>query len=234
MKNFQQTAKGSALGRRGNRFRTRSLSVATTGLAVSIASEPAAAAIISNLAVGANTGDTFSVDPTGLGLLAEIELTTSGMMNIKLSLDSPNGNGGNPNSNVLFASFPDTGMMPTDFLTLLNSGDTVDGSLSFTDEAFLTPGGSANSGWSAGETGYAGFVIDDGLGTPLYGWAQVQYNSSGTTVSVTQFAYDDSGLDIGAGYVPEPSTLLLVGIGLAGLSAASHRQRRALPSGSNV
>jgi hypothetical protein len=202
-------------GRRSNRFRARSLEVAALGLAASSVPDVASAAIIYDLSLANSPASTFSVDGTVAG---EIDLISNigGMGGLELILEAPTGMG--TGSTLELSVFSGGGMNPPDFLSFLNPGDTVDGSLTYATEAFMVEGGVTNPAWTPGVTGYAGFVFDDGSGIPLYGWLEIEFAASGTDFTVLGFAYDDSGATIAAAAIPEPSTLLLVGLGLAGLS----------------
>lgn len=87
-------------------------------------------------------------------------------------------------------------------------------------------GGADSSAWPGldqGFLGYLGFAFDFADGSLHYGWAQIgvkAYNKddlSSFEVSVYGYGYetqDDVG--IGAGYLPEPSTLALFAIGAIG------------------
>ena len=81
-------------------------------------------------------------------------------------------------------------------------------------------------GWGNGNsatTGYAGFQFDLD-GTSVYGWMKVRVESNSFTLE--QWAYDNTGAGIEVGAIPEPSTALLLGLGLAGLAAAGVKKRR--------
>jgi hypothetical protein len=79
-----------------------------------------------------------------------------------------------------------------------------------------------NPDWAVGTTGYAGFTFDLGSG-PLYGWLQIHFDASGTDFTVQQWAYDDAGVPITVGTIPEPSVAILLGLGVAALAAAWKR-----------
>ena len=112
----------------------------------------------------------------------------------------------------------------------LNLGDTVDGSLSeaYNGEplGYLMRDNVPGQGWGNGNsatTGYAGFQFDLD-GTSVYGWMKVRVESNSFTLE--QWAYDNTGAGIEVGAIPEPSTALLLGLGLAGLAAAGVKKRR--------
>ncbi len=220
-------AGSSSLRRRSNRFRSRSLEVAAVGLAASALPGTASAVIIYDSSVGTSSGTTFSIDGTISG---EIDLVASmAMGGTDLIFEAPAGMGMNPGSTLQLSVFSSGGMNATDFLTLYNPGDTVDGSLNFASEAFMVDSPVINPVWAPGTTGYAGFVFDTGSG-PLYGWLQVEFDISGTDFTVLQFAYEDSGAPIGVAISPELGTGVLVGLGLVGLSVLFRKRRRASPS----
>ena len=79
-----------------------------------------------------------------------------------------------------------------------------------------------NEQWAVDTTGYAGFTFDLGSG-PLYGWMQIHFDASGTDFTVQQWAYDDAGAPITVAAIPEPSVVILLGLGVAALAAAWKR-----------
>ena len=207
---------------RKNRFRSRSLGAAATTAAATGLADTASATIIFDWTSSYSPNETFSFVGTAA---SELELSSTGMMgDLDLSLEGPTGMG--PDSTVELSIFTvGMGMNAVDYLTLYSYGDTVDASLVFTSEGFLVEDGVTNPVWAPGTTGYAGFVFDNGTG-PLYGWLQLEFDASGLDFTVTQWAYDDTGIPITVGMVPEPGTGLLLGLGLAGLAAGLKRRRR--------
>lgn len=216
----------SAFGRRSNRFRSRSLEAAALGLAASSLPDTASAAIIYDLSLSQSPGSSFSIDINNT-IASQIDLISSvGMGGLDLTFEAPVGMGMNPGSTIELSVFSSGGMNPTDFLSLLNAGDTVDGSLSYATQAYMVDFPDLNPAWTPGQTGYAGFLYDDGGGTTFYGWLQVQFDATGTDFTVLGYAYDNTGAAIDAATIPEPSTALLLGLGLAGLSIKFRKRIR--------
>jgi len=146
------------------------------------------------------------------------------MMGVDLILETPAGMAMAPGSTVQLYVSSSGG---TDYLAFLSAGTTVDSSLNpdFAGEAFMRADQTVNPTWSPGATGYAGFVFDNG-GVPNYGWLQLQFDLNGTNFTVLQFAYDDMGNSIETGLNPEPSTAILLGLGLACLSGLFRKRGR--------
>lgn len=216
----------SPLGRKTNRFRARSLAVAAVGLASSGFADNASATIIYDLTLNEGPGDTFSVDGSLAGTIALIT-ENAGMMQVNLWLEEPAAM--MSASTVQLAVTPEGGLGSTGFLTLLNAGDTIDGSLGYGDRGYMVEGPTINPTWAEGVTGYAGFVFDNGSG-PLYGWLQIRFDSD-TDFTVLQVAYEDSGAAIAASQlagapIPEPSTAVLLSLGLVGISVFFRKRRR--------
>lgn len=221
-----------------NRFRTRRLEAAAAGLALSAVAQPASAAIISSLDPG---GDPYSlVAPDGVAAGAVNLLYSLGMMNeITLSLEIESvmsaagdmGEMGTMNGYSFdLATFEDplVNMSPI-YLRLFQPGELVNNSLSFESQGALIDNDTVNPEWNFGaiQTGYAGFVFNNTDGTPrYYGWIQLEFDRAGADFTVLGWAYDDSGVALGAGVIPEPNTGLLLALGLAGLSAVARRRRR--------
>jgi hypothetical protein len=117
-------------------------------------------------------------------------------------------------------------MMATEYLDPLTAMDTVDGSLAFSSQAFLKENGVDNPSWAPGSTAYAGFVFDPTGTQPLYGWLSVTFDPGGGDLWLDQWAYDDTGGPIAVGFIPEPTTALMLGLGLMGLVVAARRNGR--------
>ncbi len=86
--------------------------------------------------------------------------------------------------------------------------------------------GGNNSAWASGTTGYLGLRINDGVGNPSYGWAQITYGAD-NTLNLHGFAYEtDKGTPIQAGAIPEPSTYAALTGLLAGSAVLYSRRRK--------
>ena len=80
--------------------------------------------------------------------------------------------------------------------------------------------------WSDVTNKYLGFEMMDDDSNLFYGWIQLDTDSQ-NNITLVDYAYEDvPGASISAGAVPEPSTVLFLATGLAGLTAA--RRRRSL------
>ena len=80
--------------------------------------------------------------------------------------------------------------------------------------------------WSTGSTGYFGFRFNPSGSQTLYGWGQVSISADGNTMTLVDYAYDNSGTSILTGAtaaVPEPSVSLL---GLMGLTSVCFLRSR--------
>ncbi|MGJ8654007.1 MAG: PEP-CTERM sorting domain-containing protein [Opitutaceae bacterium] len=79
--------------------------------------------------------------------------------------------------------------------------------------------------FDSGVTGYIGFVLNPGVDN-YYGWMQLTLNDDGTSGTIHQWAWDDSGAAITVGAVPEPShAALLFGLGVASFMFGRRRVR---------
>ena len=107
----------------------------------------------------------------------------------------------------------------------LSTGYVIDGGNSFRGLSIISAFPEAAAGFTDGVAGIMGFRFDNGSGTVRYGWADVTYTSATNELTVTQWAYNDSGSSILAGpiAIPEPGTTA-IGIGLLTLGAAGVRR----------
>ncbi len=91
----------------------------------------------------------------------------------------------------------------------------------------------AESPWATGQDGTTGFIpfrfaFDGSLADYYYGWANYTYNNDELTQSLTlnSLAYENTpNAAITTEAIPEPSTLLLLALGGAGLAAARLRRK---------
>ncbi|MAI24708.1 MAG: hypothetical protein CMN75_01630 [Spirochaeta sp.] len=208
----------SAIQKEGGRFRKGTMATVLTG-AVTAAASDAGAGIIYTELVNASPEQTLTFDGSSessfdlvsdAGMMSDLDLgleaTDFGMMSL---------------SSVEF-SILSVGM--SEYLGRLDAGDTVDGSLDWDSEGWLRDGDTDDLSpeWSLGQTGYAGFRFDLS-GLDVYGWMEVEFASSGEDFTVRSWAYEEDGSGLPAGVVPEPSSVLLVALGLAGFAGLRKR-----------
>jgi len=130
--------------------------------------------------------------------------------------------GSNPSSKLRFHGNGTTTLYgaPLAYGTLIGPDQTanpVAGSAVLTG-FFIGPKGT----WTAGQEAYIGLKFDNG-GTPNFGWADIT-TVSPADITLHSFAYDNTGADIAAGIVPEPSQIALFALGAAGLVAYRRRK----------
>lgn len=87
--------------------------------------------------------------------------------------------------------------------------------------------GSGAGQFQLGVSGYVGFEFQTTIGGPIYyGWFGIEINNTGAG-RIIDWAYDDSGAAIAAGFVPEPGAVPLCLAGLAVLTTVGRwRSRR--------
>ena len=229
-----------SIGPRGaskNRFRSQSLAVAAgTVAATGLSPTKSDAGIHYDLASGLGPGDSiFLLQPNQSdyqNARLDLFLNPGGMLSFGVG---PNGKAtassiqliGQPGLDAM--GMVAMGMSSWHALQDMNLGDTVDGSLSASynghSAGYLMRDNVPGQGWGNGNaptTNYAGFQFEI-EGTPVYGWMKITVSSNSFTLD--QWGYDNTGAPIEVGAIPEPSTALLLGLGLAGLAAAGAKAR---------
>ena len=221
-----------------NRFRNKRLGAAAGALGGVAVSQSAQAGIHHDLGANAGPGDSiplllpFQADYANAQINLFLDTASGGMSMGEMSFGFGGASSlqwvGQPGLDSM--GMAAMGMDAWHSLLDLNLGDTVDGSLSadYNGQPFgyLMRENVHGQGWGNGSpptTGYAGFqfTID---GTPVFGWMKVRVES--TSFTLEEWAYDNTGAGIEVGVIPEPSTALLLGLGLAGLAAAGVKKRR--------
>lgn len=119
----------------------------------------------------------------------------------------------------------------------LSSGATIGTAESFRGGGFLRnvySGALLQGTWPGGSptatTGFAGVQFDRG-GDTHFGWIRIQLqtgaNGQPTEMTIVDWAWEDTaGTAITTGQVPEPSSVVLLGMGAAGLAALRRRRAR--------
>lgn len=130
-----------------------------------------------------------------------------------------------------------TGALGYPSLLKLTSGDTIDQNINWFGDTYAMMNNdytTAESPWATGQDGTQGiipFYFSTGSSSyadKYYGWADFTYNNDALTRSLTlnNFAYNNTPNEaITTGAIPEPSTLLLLALGGAGLAAARLRRK---------
>jgi hypothetical protein len=175
---------------------------------------------------------------------ATVDLTPPSNQSIPIQLDGPTGTGF-----VFFSQFDSKGGAQTSGtisinffkpvvdgpdanLVKLGSGVTIDSSSNFTT-GFGTQATGPTGQWTPGDDAYFGFELQPSGSPMLYGWGRLVRSASGTdTLTLTQWAYDNTGASIATGQtsaVPEPGACAVVaGAGLMAL-AGGRRLIRSRP-----
>lgn len=100
------------------------------------------------------------------------------------------------------------------YLANFNSSQSVGSGSLFSGEgnAFVNGFG---SNWDAASTGYFGFRFNPSGSQTLYGWGQLSISGDGNTMTLVDYAYENSGASILTGEtaaVPEPSSVSVLGL----------------------
>ncbi|MEM1223918.1 MAG: hypothetical protein AAGH40_14290 [Verrucomicrobiota bacterium] len=125
-------------------------------------------------------------------------------------------------------------------LLALSSGASIGPGASFEQNIFSLASASSNlngylaraAGFTSGTPAFVGFRFDS-EGTTVYGWAELTLTEIDTPpnsnipveFAISRFAYDDTGISITAGAIPEPAAAA-TGLGLLALGAAGLRRMR--------
>ena len=114
----------------------------------------------------------------------------------------------------------------------LNVGDVVGAGLNYST-GFGGSGdpvsylGVAANQFQVGSEGYLGFrFTTDASGGPYYGWMRVVFTNNTPGGLIKDWAHEDTGLQITISGVPEPSRVLLLGLGAAGFLQRRRREKR--------
>jgi len=125
-------------------------------------------------------------------------------------------NSASPNDGVVTGFPTGTSTTLTDNLPALT---TIDGSSTFTRAPSTEPLASPTT-FVPGPTNLVGFrFLNEGTGAINFGWARFLITSTAGTQPRTliDYAYDNTGLAVQAGIVPEPASLGLLAVGAMGL-----------------
>lgn len=106
----------------------------------------------------------------------------------------------------------------------LGSSISVDSNSMFSSAvaANIAPG----AVWTSDSTGYFGFQFNPSGSKNLYGWGQLSISSDRKTMTLVDYAYENSGASILTAAVPEPSVSLLGLMGLTSVCFLRSRKNR--------
>lgn len=110
----------------------------------------------------------------------------------------------------------------------LGFGDSIDSGLNWTStgaKANINRNGANNSDWAAGTRGYVAYRINSNDPSPLYGWADVEYEED-LQLTLFGFAYNNAGGSILAGEIPEAGANPWILAAVTAGSVAAYRRRR--------
>lgn len=116
----------------------------------------------------------------------------------------------------------------------LNVGDVVGAALTYSSgfggsgDPIAHLGAAANQ-FQIGSEAYMGFRFTTDASTgPFYGWIRVAFTNNTSGGLIKDWAYDDTGSAITIESVPEPSRVLLLGLGLTGFLLRRKRNHAGL------
>jgi hypothetical protein len=114
------------------------------------------------------------------------------------------------------------------FADNLDLGDSIDSGLNWSStntKANINDNGANNSDWAAGTRGYVAYRINPDDPSPLYGWAEIEYETD-FQLTLFGFAYNSSGVPILAGEIPEAGANPWILAAVTAGSVAAYRRRR--------